>query len=233
MIQIFRPLPVEKLKLLVFDLDGTMVDSAQDLANAVNAALLHVDLPALDNATISGFVGNGVPLLVRRSLGHLLGQAPETVDTALFQRTERFFLDYYREHKLDCTHLYDGVRESLEALARTHTLAVLTNKPVRPAVGISEGLGVAPLFLHIYGGDSFATKKPDPEGLHSLMREVGATPEESVMVGDSKVDVTVARNAGTWSLLCNFGFGQPCPPEFVPDVAVDSAHHWLEVLQQA
>ena len=86
-------------------------------------------------------------------------------------------------------------------------MAVLTNKPVRPARGICEGLGLADYFLHIYGGDSFPVKKPDPLGLRSLMEETGARPEETVMIGDSQVDVLTARNAGTWSLGCTFGFG--------------------------
>ncbi len=98
----------------------------------------------------------------------------------------------------------------LEALAALHelhdapggtprTMAVLTNKPVRPARGICEGLGMADYFLHIYGGNSFPAKKPDPLGLRSLMEEAGAPPEETVMIGDSKVDVQTARNAGAWS----------------------------------
>src|SRR5664279_5280838 len=107
-----------------------------------------------------------------------------------------FFLQYYREHKLDFTYAYDGVLEALAALRDLHdthggpprTMAVLTNKPVRPARGICEGLGMADYFLHIFGGDSFPLKKPDPMGLRALMEETGATPEETVMIGDSQVD---------------------------------------------
>ena len=121
-----------------------------------------------------------------------------------------FFLDYYREHKLDFTYAYEGVLEALAALRTVHddrarrarprsAMAVLTNKPVRPARAICEALGLAPYFLHIYGGNSFATKKPDPEGLFALMQEADARPEETVMIGDSQVDVQTARNAGAWS----------------------------------
>jgi phosphoglycolate phosphatase len=239
MIQVFHPIPVEALKLLVFDLDGTLIDSAQDLCNSVNAALDHVSLTALPDSLIASFVGNGAPLLVRRALARSLGGTPESVPDDLQARTYGFFLDYYREHKLDFTYAYGGVLESLTALNALHdihggiprTMAVLTNKPVRPAQGICAGLGLADFFLHIYGGDSFPTKKPSPEGLISLMNEVGARPEETVMVGDSKVDVQVARNAGVWSVGCAFGFGPQNLMETPPDILVDSAIEWIEVLK--
>ena len=109
-------------------------------------------------------------------------------------------------------------------------MAVLTNKPVRPARGICEGLGLADYFLHIYGGDSFPLKKPDPLGLRSLMDETGATPEETVMIGDSKVDVETARNAGAWSIGCAFGFGPQNLSDSPPDVLVDTAAEWTQAL---
>jgi len=239
MIQVLHPIPVETLKLLVFDLDGTLIDSAQDLCNSVNAALAHVDRQPLPDQIIAGFVGNGAPLLVRRSLAYETGSDPALVDDELQARTYKFFLDYYREHQLDFTYAYEGVLEALAALKTLHDvhggnprlMAVLTNKPVRPAKGICAGLGLADYFLHIYGGDSFATKKPDPEGLRALMNEIGARPEETVMVGDSKVDVQVARNAGVWSVGCAFGFGPQNLKETPPDILVDSAADWVEALR--
>ena len=241
MLRVFHPLPVESLKLLVFDLDGTLIDSAQDLCSSVNAALRHVGCKPLPQPLIAGFVGNGAPLLVRRALaystaGHL--EKLDQVDEGLQARSYQFFLDYYRDHKLDFTYAYDGVLESLKALRTLHdahggtprAMAVLTNKPVHPAQGICEGLGMAGYFLRIYGGNSFKTKKPDPEGLLTLMREVGARPEETVMIGDSKVDVATARNAGVWSIGCAFGFGAQTLMENPPDVLVDSPADWPEAL---
>jgi phosphoglycolate phosphatase len=241
MIRVLHPLPVESLRLLVFDLDGTLIDSAQDLCNSVNAALAHCGHEPLPDPEIAGYVGNGAPMLMRRSLASSKKIALDQVDEELQKTAYAFFLDYYREHKLDFTYAYEGVLEALKALRDLHdapggvarTMAVLTNKPVRPARGICEGLGMANYFLHIYGGDSFPVKKPDPLGLRSLMEEVGARPEETVMVGDSKVDVQTARNAGAWSLGCAFGFGPQNLMDSPPDVIVDSAADWTAALSPA
>lgn len=238
MVHVLRPIPVEQLKLLVFDLDGTLIDSAQDLCNSVNATLEYMDLQRLDDPLIASFVGNGAPMLMRRSLAMAASIAPGDVNEDLFARAYAFFLQYYREHKLDFTYAYEGVLDALKALHELHdapggpqrTMAVLTNKPVRPARGICEGLGLAGYFLHIYGGDSFPLKKPDPLGLRSLMDETGATPEQTVMIGDSKVDVETARNAGAWSVGCAFGFGPQNLMDTPPDVLVSNAAEWTKAL---
>ena len=241
MVRIFRPIPVERLKLLVFDLDGTLIDSAQDLCNSVNAALAECALSPLPDPAIASFVGNGAPMLMRRSLA-LSGKIEvDEVDSQQFDKAYAFFLQYYREHKLDFTYAYAGVLDSLKALHELRdgpdgprrVMAVLTNKPVRPARGICEGLGLADYFLHIYGGDSFPIKKPDPMGLRSLMEETGALSEETVMIGDSKVDVQTARNAGAWCVGCVFGFGPQNIMETPPDVLVDSAAEWTQALSRA
>jgi phosphoglycolate phosphatase len=241
MIQVFRPIPVERLKLLVFDLDGTLIDSAQDLCNSVNAALEECGLSLLPDPLIASFVGNGAPMLMRRSLALAGSTTPENVNEEQLARAYQFFLQYYREHKLDFTYAYEGVLEALKALKELHdapsgpsrTMAVLTNKPVRPARGICEGLGLAGYFLHIYGGDSFSQKKPDPMGLRLLMEETGARPEETVMIGDSQVDVQTARNAGAWSIGCTFGLAPGSLEAIPPDVLVDSPADWTMALRPA
>ena len=245
MVHVFRPIPVERLKLLVFDLDGTLIDSAQDLCNSVNETLKAFDHEPLPDPAIASFVGNGAPMLVRRSLALASNLNPEDVDEELLAEAYQFFLKYYREHKLDFTYAYEGVLEALKALKELHdvpggapggralTMAVLTNKPVRPARGICEGLGLASYFLHIYGGDSFEAKKPDPTGLRKLMEETGARPEETAMIGDSQVDVLTARNAGAWAVGCRFGFGPQTLEETPPDVLVDTAADWMEALLPA
>jgi len=238
MIRVFRPIPVERLKLLVFDLDGTLIDSAQDLCNSVNAALNQINLGPLPDPCIAGFVGNGAPMLMRRSIALASETALDEVNEDRFSKAYAFFLQYYREHKLDFTYAYEGVLDALKALhklqdascGRSRTMAVLTNKPVRPARGICEGLGLVDYFLHIYGGDSFSVKKPDPTGLRSLMEETGAAPQETVMIGDSQVDVETARNAGAWSIGCAFGFGPQNLMDTPPDVLVSSAAEWPQAL---
>lgn len=241
MIQVFRPIPVERLKLLVFDLDGTLIDSAQDLCNSVNETLKEFGHEPLPDPAIASFVGNGAPMLMRRSLALASNLNPERVDEELLAKAYAFFLQYYREHKLDFTYVYDGVLDALQALHALHeapggtkrTMAVLTNKPARPARGICEGLGLASYFLEIYGGDSFTAKKPDPMGLRKLMEETGALPEETAMIGDSHVDVLTARNAGAWSIGCAFGFGPQTLMEIPPDIVVDTASDWTEALSPA
>ncbi len=239
MVRILRPLPVEQLKLLVFDLDGTLIDSAQDLCNSVNATLAR-------NLGASSWRMRPSPDLsaTARSCwcaGRFAAAEGVAADEELLAEAYKYFLDYYREHKLDCTYAYEGVLEALAALqalarsaaadgTRPWLMAVLTNKPVRPAREICAALGLAPYFLNIYGGNSFATKKPDPEGLRALMSEAGAQPEETVVIGDSQVDVETARNAGAWCIGCTFGLAPESLKENPPDVLVDSPAEWTAAL---
>lgn len=235
MVRVLRPLPVDSLKLLVFDLDGTLIDSAQDLCNSVNATLVHFQRNPLPDEAIARYIGNGALMLVRRALSH---NGDGALDEVLLAEAHNYFLDYYREHKLDSTYAYDGVLEALAALRRMHdapdatarAMAVLTNKPVRPARAICEALGLAPYFMNIYGGNSFSTKKPNPEGLFALMQEASARPEETVMIGDSQVDVETARNAGAWVVGCTFGLSPESLHQLPPDVLVDSPADWTGLL---
>jgi phosphoglycolate phosphatase len=238
MIRVLRPIRVESIRLIVFDLDGTLIDSARDLCNSVNAALEHMGRPHLRDGIIAGFVGNGAAMLVRRSLAVENGVSPDEVHDEELATAYNFFLAHYREHKLDFTYAYDGVLESLTNLrlmaeGTPRALAVLTNKPVRPARAICEGLGMGSFFLCVHGGDSFPLKKPDPMGLRSIMQQAGVLPKETLMIGDSKVDVQTARNAGAWSLGCQFGFGPQNLMEEPPDVVVDTAWDWTTALVPA
>lgn len=238
MIRVLRPIPVKQIRLIVFDLDGTLIDSARDLCNSVNAALEHMGRPHLPDDIIASFVGNGAPILVRRSLAVENGVSPDEIHDEELATAYSFFLAHYREHKLDFTYAYDGVLDALASLRRMpdgseRAMAVLTNKPVRPARAICEGLGMGTAFFRIYGGDSFPLKKPDPLGLRSIMDEAGVGPSEALMIGDSKVDVQTARNAGAWSLGCQFGFGPQNLMEAPPDIVVDSASDWTAALNPA
>ena len=189
------------VRALIFDLDGTLIDSKRDLIHSVNAMLLEMGREKLHEETISGYIGHGAPLLVSRALG---GNAKEEE----LRRALQFFLAYYEEHKLDTTSAYPGVVEAMAELSRKQVpMAVLTNKPVRISVRILEALGLANHFRVIYGGNSFETKKPDPLGANTILSEFAATPNEAMVVGDSEVDVQTARNAGTIAVAVNYGFG--------------------------
>src|SRR5690349_18864198 len=178
------------MELLIFDLDGTLIDSRLDLATAVNATRRHMGMEELSNERVYSYVGNGAPVLIRRAMGE---QATE----AELQEALEYFLEFYRDHDLDHTVLYPGVKESLDRFrAAGKQMAVLTNKPVRMSRHIVEGLGVGGHFFQVYGGNSFEFKKPSPVGVLALMREAAATRESTMMVGDSSVDVQTARNAG-------------------------------------
>jgi phosphoglycolate phosphatase len=210
------------MELLIFDLDGTLIDSRLDLANAVNATRNHMGMDALANERVYSYVGNGAPVLIRRALGD---QATE----AELQEALEFFLEYYRDHDLDFTTLYPGVKESLERLrAAGKKMAVLTNKPVRMSRHIVEGLGVAPCFFQVYGGNSFEFKKPNPVGIEALMRESGVGRSDTLMVGDSYVDVQTARNAQVQCCGVTYGFQPESLADPAPDMVVDRMEHMVD-----
>lgn len=206
--------PFADVRVLVFDLDGTLIDSGVDLALSVNATLKEYGRSPLPHDQIFGYVGQGAPRLIERALG--ADTTRQECEQAL-----AFFLSYYREHMLDNTVTYPGVREGLVALEGM-PMAVLTNKPVRFSRRILEGLGLASYFRYIYGGNSFETKKPDPAGMGVLLRDFGAAPKQAMLVGDSEVDVQTARNAGTWCCCVTYGLGSHQLANYPPDLLVNS-----------
>jgi phosphoglycolate phosphatase len=204
---------LSSVRALIFDLDGTLIDSKEDLIHSVNAMLTELGRGELAEETISGYIGHGAPQLVARALGD--GSTEEER-----QRGLQFFLGYYELHKMDMTCAYPGVLETLEQLA-SMPMAVLTNKPVRISVRILEAMGLAKYFRAIYGGNSFETKKPDPLGARTILRELGAEPQGALLVGDSEVDVQTARNAGTLAAAVNYGFGMHDRRSYPADIYLD------------
>jgi phosphoglycolate phosphatase len=201
------------LRALIFDLDGTLIDSKADLIRSVNAMLQEMGRETLHEDTISGYIGHGAPVLVRRALGANTTEAER-------ERALKFFLAHYDAHKLDSTCAYPGVPEALEQLV-SYSMAILTNKPVRVSVRILEGLGLAKYFRAVYGGNSFETKKPDPLGAHTILREFGAVPSQAILIGDSEVDVQTARNAGMLAATVNYGFGAHDRAVYPADIYLD------------
>jgi phosphoglycolate phosphatase len=204
------------MNLLIFDLDGTLIDSSQDLANSVNATRAHLGLAPIENEVVYSYVGNGAPVLIRKALGP--AYADEAVESAL-----QYFLSYYRDHMLDYTTLYPGVREVLDQFhAVGIKMAVLTNKPVRFSQAIVDGLGLTAHFERVYGGNSFEQKKPHPIGIETLMAECGAARAETAMVGDSSVDVQTARNACVAAYGVTWGFQPETFAAYPPDFLIDN-----------
>jgi phosphoglycolate phosphatase len=200
-------------RLLVFDLDGTLVDSKEDLANAVNVALESFDLPPLPNPVIYSYVGDGASALILRALPP--GKA------ALLPEVLARFLAYYQRHLLDTTRAYPGVVGALRKWAGIYRMAVLTNKGVAMTREILSGLSLDDYFFEVRGGDSFGTKKPDPEGLLYILREAGVEAEEAVMIGDSRNDVLAGKAAGTVTCGVMYGLAASGFAEHPPDFTVD------------
>ena len=223
-------------RLLVFDLDGTLIDSRRDLCNSVNATLAHLGKPKLPEAVISGYIGDGASMLVRRAIGDPEG---DLHDEQYVAKAIAFFLDFYHVHKLDYTFLYPGVLESLQTIRSSHPdilMAVLTNKPVNPSRDICRHFDLSRFFFQNYGGNSFHTKKPDPHGLRMLIAEASRVarhpiaPAETVMIGDTDVDILTARNCGTSSVGCTFGFKPYSLPAASPDHIAQTPAEWLSIL---
>jgi phosphoglycolate phosphatase len=206
---------VIRVDLVVFDLDGTLIDSAGDLAASVNAALrrLSPETPPVPIETVRTFIGDGAAMLVSRTLA--TAGLNVSQDAAL-----PVFLDCYRARLLDTTVLYPGVVEALDAL-RDRTLAVLTNKPGDMSRRILEGLGVAGRFALIWGAGDVPAKKPDPAGLRMLLDEAGIPPAAAAMVGDSAIDVRTGRAAGVLTVGVTYGLDPASLHGAPPDVLID------------
>ena len=201
------------MRLLVFDLDGTLVDSKEDLAASVNHALSASGFPVLARETIYSYVGNGATALIRRSL-------PPGREEELGDVLSRF-LDHYGRHLLDTTVPYPGVREALAEWAGSYPMAVLTNKPLGMTRSLLAGLSLSRHFVEVRGGDSFGNKKPHPEGLLRIMESRAVPPGATLMVGDSVNDVLAGRAAGAATCGVTYGLGSAGFLHDAPDFTVD------------
>jgi phosphoglycolate phosphatase len=212
--------------LIIFDLDGTLIDSARDLQIAINQTRANFGLPSLEPQLIQSYVGNGAAVLVRRAFGAEASE--ELVSEAL-----SYFVKYYRAHALANTRLYPGIHESVNQLGEAgYKLAILTNKPVKISTDIVAGLGLGGHFTRVYGGDSFAQKKPDPVGITTLMNETASQPEETWMVGDSGVDIQTARNANVKACGVMWGFQPEGFEKYPPDALIHSPGEFLPLFSR-
>ena len=207
-------LPMSRFAHLIFDLDGTLVDTRADLAAATNHVLASFGLPLLSVAQVADYVGHGARVLVERALG--------PANACLVSRGFALFMEYYGAHLLDHTRTYAGIERLLAAAqAQEITLSVLTNKPEAPSRAIVTGLGLASYFTAIVGGDTLPAKKPDPQGVTYLQRLTGIDLRETLLIGDSRVDCETGRAAGVATCGVTWGFGAKglatLPPQFVVD----------------
>ncbi|MFC4353371.1 phosphoglycolate phosphatase [Fodinicurvata halophila] len=189
--------------VLLFDLDGTLVDSAPGLAEALGQLLAEKGLPAPTLAEVIPMIGDGAHKLVERALHW--AEAEGQIDTEMASRR---FLDLYAATLIADTKLYDGVEETLRHLSREGwRLAVCTNKPEKPSCTILDNLGLLPLFEQVAGGDSYSTRKPDPRHLTECLRAMQASPVQAIMVGDGHNDLLAGRAAGLTTIWARYGYG--------------------------
>jgi phosphoglycolate phosphatase len=192
--------------LIAFDLDGTLIDSRRDLADAADALIVELGGAPLGEEAIGRMVGEGAALLVRRALDAAgLGDRPGAVGR---------FLEIYDAHLLNHTRLYDGMADVVRTAGQYGRVVVLTNKPTQPSERILDALGVRDLFEEVVGGDSAYPRKPDPAALFAMMRTADASPDRTLLVGDSAIDLETAQRAGCRCCLAAFGFGyRTLPPD--------------------
>ena len=205
--------PSANYDLVIFDLDGTLIDSKLDLANSVNFTRQQMGLSVFEHRLIFSYIGDGATMLIRRAMGEDLGESD-------VQRALEIFLSHYREHLLDNTTLYPGVAEALDEL-QPLKLAVLTNKPLRPTQAILQGLQIHNRFAVVYGGNSFEQKKPHPVGIEQILSDTGAKRERTLMVGDSYIDIQTGRNATVATCGVTYGLASDTLHEPKPDFLID------------
>ncbi|MCX6992014.1 MAG: HAD-IA family hydrolase [Kiritimatiellaeota bacterium] len=190
-----------KRQVLIFDLDGTLIDSRQDLATGINLMRRHYGLGPLPVETVAGFVGEGVRNLVSRSLQDV--SFAVDLDEAVQVNKE-----FYRQHIHDATTLYPGVRDGLDQLARAgHALALLTNKPAGACHAILRHFKIDALFASVVGGDSGVPLKPNPEAVFAILQAVGGERTDAWMIGDNHTDIAAAHRAGIHSIFVTYGMG--------------------------
>jgi phosphoglycolate phosphatase len=203
--------------LLVFDLDGTLVDSIRDLAEAASDVSQCFGGARLSDEDVALMIGEGAPVLVERVL--VRAGKPAEQPGALDQ-----FLSIYDERMFDTTRPYPGMADTLRVLADTHALALLTNKPEGASRRILAHAGLAPYFTHMVFGDGAKGRKPAPEGLRWLMERNGAPAERTLLIGDSDVDLRTARAGGVRLCLARYGFGFRIQADLLrpEDLGIDS-----------
>ena len=221
-------------ELIIFDLDGTLIDSVPDLASALNHMLEALQRAPFSETLIRTWVGNGAQTLVKRGLSGS-NEIDKTLDAELFEKALNIFLNYYGQHLSETTHCYANVKETLHKLkAAGYRLAIITNKPVDFVAPILKALELEKLFEAYLGGDSLSRKKPDPLPLVHLSQKLNVSIKASLMIGDSKNDILAANSAKMQSVGVTYGYNYNEPiTHFEPDAIIDDFSQLLEFLIQS
>ena len=202
-----------KYDLIIFDLDGTLIDSKIDLVNSVNFTRKQLNLNPLPDEIIFSYIGDGVQKLIQRAVS-------EARNKSVFSRALNIFLSHYRDHLLDYTMVYPGVLEVLTKLDHK-VLGVLTNKPLESTLAILTGLNIKERFCFIYAGNSFRQKKPHPVGINKILNETKIPRHRTLMVGDSYIDMETGQNARVSTCGVTYGLTgnrlSSCKPQFLID----------------
>lgn len=202
-----------KYDLIIFDLDGTLIDSKVDLVNSVNFTRKQLNLNPLPDEIIFSYIGDGVQKLIQRAIN-------ETRNKSVFSRALDIFLGHYRDHLLDYTMVYPGVLEVLTKLDHK-VLGILTNKPLESTLAILTGLRIKERFCFIYAGNSFKQKKPHPVGINRILNETKIPRHRTLMVGDSYIDMETGQNARVSTCGVTYGLAantlSSCNPQFLID----------------
>ena len=215
-------------KLIMFDMDGTLIDSSPDLAHAINHMLQKLGRNPVSKEAVDSWLGNGAQMLVKRALSNA-SEVDSSLQTDLIDEAQALFLAYYASHLCIETQCYPQVPETLEKLhAAGFSMVLITNKPLVFVSPILEKLGIAGFFEKILGGDSLERKKPDPLPLQHMMAAYGVLPQECMMVGDSKNDILAAKAADVESIAVTYGYNYAEPvTKYHPDYAID---HFADIL---
>ncbi|GLT17901.1 phosphoglycolate phosphatase [Vibrio zhanjiangensis] len=217
---------MSSIKLIAFDLDGTLLDSVPDLAVAAEQTVKALGFPSVTEEQVRDYVGNGADVLIARALSRSLAVNPD-LDAELLDKARQLFDDYYEKSGHQLSHLYSQVRETLEQLYQAgFVLALVTNKPSKFVPEVLKKHRIDTFFADVIGGDTFSDKKPSPVALNWLLNKYHLQPQQMLMVGDSKNDILAAKNAGCLSFGLTYGYnhGEPISdsqPDFVSDCITD------------